>query len=102
MTGTTGHIGREDLDSARPSLSHGAMQAPRSRPLSASMDLRATVPTPDGRLEVVASEMDGRWWVVARCGRWRGFGTAPQPGSAVEAALGPYADGVSLAGGQRR
>ena len=59
-------------------------------------DLHAVVPTAEGRLEVVARHIDDRWWVVARCGRWRGIGVGGQLGPAVDAALGPYAGGVNL------
>lgn len=61
-----------------------------------SLELRATMPTPDGPLEVVAMEVDGRWWVAARCGEWHGFGIGPQLRSAADAALTTYADGVGV------
>jgi hypothetical protein len=56
------------------------------------LELRASVPTPEGRLEVVAKRRGGRWWVTARCGRWSGAGLASDLGPAVSAALAPYAD----------
>ena len=63
--------------------------------------LRATIPTPEGKLDIAASRIDGRWWVVARCRRWRGFGMARTLGPAVDAALGPYRNGVAVNGDLR-
>ena len=60
------------------------------------LELRSSSHTPEGRLEVVARRIDDRWWIVARCGRWRGFGMHSRLGPAIDAALRPYAEGVSL------
>jgi hypothetical protein len=65
------------------------------------LELRASVPTPEGRLEVVAKRRGGRWWIIARCGMWNGVGLASDLGPAVAAALAPYADAAAIGDASR-
>ena len=77
------------------------MCAMRSNPhFPRDLELRAAVPTNEGRLEVVALSIRGRWWIAARCGPWRGFGLHRDLGPAVDAALRPYTEGVTLGSGE--
>jgi hypothetical protein len=60
------------------------------------LELRASVPTPEGRLEVIAHRDRGRWRVIARCEMWKGVGLASDLGAAVSAALAPYAAAAAV------
>ena len=62
----------------------------------ADVDLQAVVHLDEGVLRVHARRVDSSWIVRVSCGRWSHVCIGPELKAAADAALGPYAAGVSL------
>jgi hypothetical protein len=61
-----------------------------------ALEVASEVPTDEGRLRVTARQVGRRWVVRAACGDWDSAAVGPDLGTAVQTALGRYADGVAL------